>query len=240
MCKIIQTSQLRPGDIILFVSRKSKKPKGISPKGLINKAQWLVARVAVAFIKCATKSKYTHAAICYDSKHLAEASWFGYPVSFGYVEGAVAACKYAAVFRSTWAFRGTERVGKLQAFLRRIVDEGVAYNGAGLWKYWRYKARHDELLHERVEAFFNGTAPLETFDKGPYFCSELVASAFYAIGAVNPIAAAVYDPRFAAPADLVKDNTYGAFLGYLVPNATTQIPKNDEFQHKDPYPFPIS
>jgi hypothetical protein len=100
----------------------------------------------------------------------------------------------------------------------------------------RYGQEHFKTLQERLEAYFAGQAVPESFDKGPYFCSELVATCFCAIGAIEPSAAVLYDPRIASPADLVKDETYGVFLGYLVPNGNTQIPNDDEFYQRDPLP----
>jgi hypothetical protein len=227
MSRIIQADQLRAGDFILFLTDKGPKPKGWK-----DKAWWLLFGLIGYAIKRTTNSKYTHAAICYDAETIAEASKFGLPVGFGKIQNAVNYCKYAAVFRSSWAFTGG-RVKKLQMFLDRIVEEGVPYNLRGLIKYlWRRKA-HYESQQERLEAFFNGQAAPGSFDKGPYFCSELVAACFHAIGAIDPSAAVIYDPRFASPADLVTDNTYGTFLGYLIPSVDTVIPENDEFYNKE-------
>ena len=125
MSRIIQADQLRPGDIILFVTDKGPKPKGWK-----NKAMWLLFGLIGYAIKRTTNSKYTHAAICYDAETIAEASKFGLPVSFDSIQNAVYGCKYAAVFRSSWACTGG-RVEKLQMFLDRIVEESVPYNLCG-------------------------------------------------------------------------------------------------------------
>ena len=230
MSRIIQPNQLRTGDIILFVTDKGTKPRGWK-----NKAMRILFGLIGWAIGGTTKSKYTHAAICYDTEIIAEASKFGVPVSFGGIQDSINACKHAAVFRSSWAFTGA-RPEKLKMFLNKIVDEGVPYNLPGIFKYWWNRKAHDESLQARVEAFFNGQAAPGSFDKGPYFCSELVAASFHAIGAIDPSAAVLYDPRFASPADLAKDNTYGVFLGYLVPDGDTVIPENDEFYHKELLP----
>jgi hypothetical protein len=235
MSRTIQISQLKAGDIILFVNNKAEMPIGMGSTSLKDKVIWAFFSVVILLIKKTTRSEYTHAAMCYDTATIAQASKFGYPVSLHRVQLAVANCKYAAVFRSAWAF-SPARVQKLQAFLDRVVSEAKPYNWRGLIKYLLKRKSHEKTQMARLEAFFNGQEASVAFDKGPYFCSELVAACFHAIEAIDPSAGIVFDPRFASPADLVKDTTFGTFLGYLVPNASTVVSPSDEFYNKELLP----
>lgn len=230
MCKIIQPEQLKPGDIVLFVFEEEPKPKG-----LCNKAKWRFFSRIARDIRKVTNSKYTHAAICYDSETLVHAAKIWAPVEKVGLRDLVACSKYAAAFRSSWAFGGN-RVNKLQLFLDRIVQEKARYDFWGAFRYEARKEQHLSTLIERLEAHFNGQGTPAVSDKKSYFCSELVGASLCAIGAIEPSAAVVYNPSTTSPADLGNDPTYGDFVGYLVPSDDTVIPNDDEFYGKPPLP----
>lgn len=230
MCKIIQPQQLKPGDIVLFVFDEEPEPDG-----LWDKAKWRFFTRITRDIRKETGSKYTHAAICYDSESLVHAAKIWAPVKKVGLRDLVTSCKYAAAFRSSWAFGG-DRVNKLQCFLDRIVKEKAGYNFWGAFRYKVRKEEHLRTLQERLEAHLNGQGTPALSDKKSYFCSELVGASLCAIGAIQPSAAVLYNPTTASPADLGNDPTYGDFVGYLVPSDGTEIPNDDEFYGKSPLP----
>jgi hypothetical protein len=230
MCRIIQLNQLRAGDILLFIFDEEPEPKG-----LWNKFKWRCFSKITRDIRRQTDSEYTHAAICYDSTNLVHAAKLWSPVEMIDVRDLVSSCKYAAVFRSSCAFRGTQ-FEKLRRFLERIVRERAGYD---FWGAFRYTARKEEdlrTLRERLEAHFNGEQVPSLADKKSFFCSELVGACLCVTGAIEPRAAVVFNPSTTSPAELGRDPTWGTFLGYLVPNATTEIPENDEFYHNELLP----
>jgi len=126
MSIIIQPNQLKPGDVVLFVSGDDKKPA--DPKGV---PRWYVRKSAVKRIRKETNSNYTHAAICYDSTTIVHAPSPSAPVMKTPIQELLACCKYAAVFRNPFAFGG-DRVKKLQMFLDKVVWEGRPYNTEGV------------------------------------------------------------------------------------------------------------
>lgn len=230
MCRIIQPEQLKPGDIVLFVYDEEPKPKG-----LYNRAKWGFFSMITRHIGKATNSKYTHAAICYDSETLVHAAKIWTPVKKDRIRDVVAYSKHAAVFRSSWAFGGN-RVNKLQLFLDRIVEEKAGYDSWGAFRYEARKEQHLRTLNERLEAYFSSQRTAALSDKKSYFCSELVGASLCAIGAIQPSAAVVYNPITTSPADLGNDPTFGDFVGYLVPSNSTVIPNDDEFYGKSLLP----
>jgi len=232
MSVIITPNQLRSGDVILFASDESPRPDG-----LWNKMKWWFFTKVTRRIKEEANSNYTHAAICYDSDTIAQAPKPRYPVEKVSVADAVAGCKFAVVFRSSFAYLAPVRVQKLKAFLDKVVADGATYNWWGLFRFSARKEKHFQTLKERLDAHFAGQGANVSFDSNSYFCSELVGACLCVIDAIEPSAAIVYDPRVTSPTDLGRDPTWGTFIGYMVPDPATEIPEDDEFYHNAPLPI---
>ena len=121
------------------------------------------------------------------------------------------------------------RVLALQLFIGIIINSGAKYNLSGVMKFRSRKDIHEKTVFEQLELFFDGKlAPSPTI-KGQYFCSELVADCFVAVGFIAPSAAVHYKSNVTSPGALGRDPTFGTFYGYVSCVTNYQVPSSDEF-----------
>lgn len=179
-----------------------------------------------AYVSEVTGSKYTHAAICVRERLAAEAS--GLRVKEVEIERLVNTYDHVAVLRQPecWSPR---RVEVLQNFIEATISRKAGFNCAGMRTFEDRKREHEELLSEKLNAFFDQPSNRHSVDAEAYFCSQFVAAAYVAVGVIGQSAAVVYEPSILSPRDLAQDLTFGAFLGYLIPYAEYEIPEDDEF-----------
>lgn len=179
-------------------------------------------------IKKQTKSTYTHAAICYDSSTIIEATGPDDPVTMTSIEDAIANCGHAAVLRNPSAFRGGQ-IERFKKFADKVVNEQRTYNTQGVLDFAERQEEHLNSIRTKLDSYFAGHHEVESFDKASYFCSELVVACFRASGFVDEPAAVLYDQNVISPADLGRDVTFGLFLGFLSSKKNLRISKKDQF-----------
>ena len=204
--KIIGHQQLRPGDILLCPGHD---------------------KLASAIASC-TKSRYTHAAICYSATEAVESVGAG--VRKLPILTLVARYPRVAVFRSPIAWNPS-RVGKLRQFLDLIIGTRARYNFKAVMSFVKRRQEHNRSLHSKISQFFNGNLMPRPYRKGRYFCSELIVDCFIAVGFITPGAAIAYQSDTFSPGDIGRDGTFGAFVGYLQSTPSGNIPEDDEFYH---------
>ena len=205
---LVPLDKLRAGDILLCYKESKLDPVGKK-------------------ITTVTDSAYTHAAICIDSMNAAE-SVVTSGVTKVPILALVSRYDHVAVFRQPDAWSAT-RIQALQLFIDTIVTSGAKYNLSGVGAFRKRKEMYDKTLTEQLHAFFSGElVPLPSL-KGKYFCSELVADCFVAVGFIDPSAAIVYQSEITSPGDLGREPAFGTFYGYATCVADYQVPVTDEF-----------
>lgn len=179
-------------------------------------------------ISAITGSDYTHAAICLDDTSAVESV-----VSAGVkklaIQDVVSRYDHVAVFRQPDAWNSSERVEALNTFVNSVIASKAKYNLRGVLAFKKRSEIHHLSLTEQLEAFFEGKIEPEAIEKGTYFCSELVANCFVAVGFLDPSAAIVFKSSTTSPGALGRDSAYGTFYGYLTNSASYVIPDADEF-----------
>lgn len=207
--KMVSISELRAGDVLLCY--KDAK------LDLIGKG-----------ITQATKSEYTHAAICIDSCTAAESMPLG-GVSKVKVQDLVKRYDHVAVFRQPDAWYPPERIKAMNTFIDSIIASGAKYNLRDVVTFKKRSDIHQLSLTDQLYAFFNGTLIPAPVEKGSYFCSELVANCFVVTGFIEPSAAVVYKSNVTSPGALGRDATFGTFYGYISVKPNYSVPVTDEF-----------
>lgn len=174
----------------------------------------------------ATGSCYAHAAICLSPLEVADATEKGVRKSTIYT--LLDEYAYIAVKRNRWVW-SENRVSELNAFVNRLISDGVAFNYKGMARLKTQGITPSFEQLQNLDAYFRGdlkgTDPLQ--DK--YFCSELVAAAFYAVGIWSESVAVIFDHRFTTPAGISDEATFGEFIGYLVPYQGYRIDRRDPY-----------
>lgn len=176
-----------------------------------------------------TRSKYAHAAICVRFGKVAEAS--GHRVKEIEIQKLLNEYDHIAVLRqpNCWS---PKRIEKLQSFVDDAISRKTGFNCDGIRMFEQQKRIHEENLGGILHDFFKKEKEkIDDLVEDPagYFCSELVAAAYVAVGIIESSAAVVYEPSTLSPSDLAKDFTFGIFCGYLIPYAGYIIPEDDEF-----------
>lgn len=141
--------------------------------------------------------------------------------------------EHIAVFRQIDLWSPT-RIQQLNDFIDAAISNKARFNSQGIRDYEKAKVDHEVNLLEKLTDFFDGSLKLPIPDQESYFCSELVAAAFIAVGILAPSAAVVYDPRVMSPLDVARDSTYGIFLGYIVPYEGYAVSQDDAFYFQQP------
>ena len=212
-CKFVCVESLIGGDIILCY--------GDGKKDLIAKGMEKV-----------TGSKYKHAAICLDNEIAAESVISG--VQEVIINELINRYSHVAVFRHPDAW-STDRLDSMKAFIDAIIVAGAKYNMKAILAFTKKKAAHEKSLHKKLEEYFNGLLQPDNFEKGKYFCSELVVDCLVATGFIDPSAAIMYKSDTYSPGSLGCDPTFGTFFGYIRSSDDYMIPSDDEFANHTSY-----
>jgi hypothetical protein len=207
--KMVSITELRAGDVLLCYKDAKFDPAG---KGITH----------------VTNSEYTHAAICIDYCIAAESTVFGGVVKVK-VKDLVKRYDHVAVFRQPDAWRPSERVQAMNAFIDSVIASGAKYNLRDVATFKKRNEIHQLSLTEQLHAFFNVTHVPAPAEKGRYFCSELVANCFVVTGFIEPSAAVIYKSNVTSPGALGRDATFGTFYGYVSVTPNYSVPATDEF-----------
>lgn len=206
--------QVRPGDVLLC-TRASKSDQEIE-------------------ISKASKSEYTHAAICIGDGKAAGAG-LEQGIQIHPVRLLMRIFDHVAVLRQPDAWSPARRKA-LADFAAATAAAKAGYNFEGLNDFVAIKSAHESTVSERLTQFFGGNhkPPMPTA-VGRYTCSEFVVASFIIIGFIDPSAAILYSPGAFAPGDLGEDPTFGTFAGYLPLKAGYEIPATDRFYNETTY-----
>ncbi len=218
--KIIDITQVRPGDVLLCQYEMASKGK-------------TAFKDKSPLIAQATGSNYTHAVICCSKGQVAESG--GGLVSRIPISEIVDASKYVAVFRAVPGVWSENRVAKMNEFVDRVISLGARYNLSGAIAYLGRKGDQDVVSMQQLDEYFKGKFVPDNNAKDAYFCSELVVACFIASGYMEPSAQVYYKPDLFSPKDLAGDASFGSFVGYVTPNAETTVPEDDEFYNRPTY-----
>ncbi len=207
MTRIIDPNTLEPGDLLLCVM-----PGTVAEQ-----------------VEQVTGSKYTHAGICYNSAEVVHMSVRG--IKKEPVSRLLESSQRIAVLRNPYIW-SVKRVEALKQFLDDALANRRRYDMEAAQKFETRKDEHRiNLLARLHDHFENGLQP-ENHSKLRYICSDLVVAAFIEIGYIQPSAAIVYRGDTYSAGDLGRDPTFGYFVGYLKPDHSGDIPRDDEFANK--------
>jgi len=208
---MILPSQLKAGDVILCSGNKSFSK----------------------LIRWRTKSRYSHASICYDSESVVEASKSG--VRMVATKTLIRGYPYVAVLRNpdVWT---TERIAAMQFFLDKILETGAKYN-YGCIRQFLFDQEDDSYdIDERIRQYFLEELKPKELLAGRYFCSELVMACFIVTGIISEAASFAFQPKTFAPVDIAKEDVCGWLLGYISMQDRPNIYPGDDFEG-DPFTF---
>ncbi|WP_269963940.1 YiiX/YebB-like N1pC/P60 family cysteine hydrolase [Pseudomonas citronellolis] len=169
-------------------------------------------------------SGYSHVAIALNSTEILESSGAG--VRKTDVTKLLEEYGHISVLRSNdlWS---KDRIDSLSEFATKSL--GKKFNNIGMKKVPKRKTdlATDEI--RRVTCYFEGESQAPSPDRDVYFCSELVVSAFIESGIIEESASIIISPETTTPEDIVKDNIFGIFVGYLIPYDGYTVPISDIF-----------
>lgn len=177
-------------------------------------------------------SGYIHAAIYLGEDKVAEA--VVKKVQITSFEHAIEDYNHIAVLRQPDAWH-KKNVAKLNFFVQELIDNKAKFNRNGLGNFKNNLHSKSILEQDNLEKYFDGQYQPKSPVKEQYFCSELVVSAYIAVGFISESAAIIYNPETISPSALGDDPTFGIFLGYIKPYDEYIIPENDQFIHCTPY-----
>lgn len=203
LCRIIEKNQVLPGDVLVAYSSSVAEKSALLG--------------------------YSHAAICCGEGIVAESCVRG--VRKNTIDELLEEYEHIAIFRQIH-FWNESRLIKLNEFIDTAIASKARFNSQGIRDYEKAKIEHEINLQEKLTEFFDDEFEPPDPNQGVYFCSELVAAAFIAVGILAPSAAVVFDPRVMSPLDLARDATYGLFVGYLIPYEGYTISKEDPFYYQ--------
>ncbi len=200
---IIEPADLEAGDILLCVGSD---------------------RLA-SIVTAKTKSKYTHAAICYSPTEVAH---IGDKVEKVPTSDFIKDFKYVAVFRGP-DFWTEQSLSTLQVFIDGKVGTETSYDeeaARSLMK--RQKAHQIESLGKLREHFEDGV-PEPEHDKVKYVCSEFVTACLAEVGIWGAGMKTGYQPDALHPGNQGHDASFGFLVGFLQADPAVIIPEDDEF-----------
>ena len=207
---LIDASYVRPGDVLICFDDSN-----------LEKALRL------------TGSKYFHAAICISPSKIAESCASG--VNIRRLDELIQMNDYVAVFRAHLGCWTSQRVAKLNTFIRNAIARDAGFNLDGMYGLMENELKHTCTTNQRLNQHFNGALQPEPTQRGDYFCSELVVTAFHDVGILDDSAAVFYNPKAQSPAKLAKDPTFGLLVGYIRYDNNVMVPEDDEFLHLTRY-----
>jgi hypothetical protein len=200
---IIEPTEIQAGDILLCVGQNEVADR----------------------VRKATKTKYTHAAICYSATEVAHIS---NKIEKVPITEFINEFKYIAVFRVP-DFSHELNINKLRAFIDRKVNSGASYDLEAARRLMKRKKTHQIESFEKLTNHYVNGAPEPKHDKEKYICSEIVTSALIEAGIWGEGMASGYQPDTLHPGNLGHDPSFGFLLGYLRSDSAIVIPEEDEF-----------
>jgi len=200
---IVQLADLQAGDILLCIGQGPRAD--------------LVASI--------TKSKYTHAAICYSDAIIAD---IGDQVQKTPTDVFIKLFRYIAVFRSP-DFWPPPRVDALRAFIDSKANSDTKYDQKAARSLMTRQRTHHVKSFKNLTDHFTIGLSAAPYNKTNYICSELVIAALISVGLWDEAMAIVYQGDTIHPGNMGHDPTFGFRLGYLRADPKTVIPKDDEF-----------
>ncbi|MDE4063249.1 YiiX/YebB-like N1pC/P60 family cysteine hydrolase [Phaeobacter gallaeciensis] len=191
---LVQQSELLPGDILLYVSKRSKPH------------HWTISSV--------TDSPYTHASIYIGDGLVAESNPLN-GVSKCDVQSSIRKSKCVAVLRTQMGF-GLDRQTLLKNFVDEVVDKGNLYDFSVV-AFALTKAEHTKNLMSQIKENYGRVTSADDFAQQQYFCSSFVVACYTITNVIDGTAQILYQPNAYSPGDLYRDATFGWLLGYLLP-----------------------
>lgn len=177
-------------------------------------------------------SGYVHASIYLGENEVAEATKRNVQITT--FKKAVEDYDHIAVLRQPDAWN-ENNASRLKAFVQDLIINQVKFNNKGIKGFKNNLKAQYISEQENLEKYFNGQYKPKSPFKEKYFCSELVVSAYIAVGFISESAAIIYNPEVISPSSLGNDSIFGTFLGYIKPYEQYIIPENDQFMHRIPF-----
>lgn len=201
---IVQQSDLMPGDVLLYRSRK------------ITSVQRAISE--------ATGSPYTHAAIYLGDGVVAESN---VPIGVGErrLADSIHGCRCVAVLRSQLGF-GRDRPQKLRAFVDDVLARRKLYNFNDVLKFKSQSAAYFDNQLDFIRENYGKVTPHDEFAEQRFFCSAFVVACYTVVGIIGKSAQVAYQPNNFSPGHLHQDPTFGWLLGFLVPEGGS-VPEDD-------------
>jgi uncharacterized protein YycO len=199
--KILNESQVQPGDILLCYSADLKGKNECVMQG------------------------YSHVAICTFKTGVIEASSNG--INRTSVIDLLSEYGHIAVLRNSklWSRKRLER---LDEFVAKKI--GLKFNQTGMYRVPERKEEQDAEIMTRVKGYFEGRFVPKSHDRDIYFCSELVTAAFIDVGIIDESASIILSPETFSPEDIGRDKAFGFFVGYIKSYDDYPIPDDDDFR----------
>lgn len=201
---IVQQSDLMPGDVLLYRSRKI---------GSVQRA-----------ISEATRSPYTHAAIYLGDSFVAESN-FPRGVRKHKLAPSIRGCRCVAVLRSQLGFGGN-RPQKLSAFVDGVLGHKKLYNFIDALKFESQSAAYFDNQLDFIRKNYGKVTLHDEFAEQRFFCSAFVVACYSVVGIIDERAQVAYQPNYFSPGHLHQDPTFGWLLGFLVPEGGS-VPADD-------------
>jgi hypothetical protein len=192
---IVQQSDLMPGDVLLYRSRK--------------------ITIVQRKISEATGSPYTHAAIYLGDGLVAESN---VPQGVGErrLADSIKGCRCVAVLRSQLGFAG-DRPQKLRAFVDAVLKHKKLYNFTDVLKFKSQSAAYFDNQLDFIFENYGKVTSRDEFAEQSFFCSAFVVACYTVVGIIGDTAQVAYQPENFSPGHLHQDPTFGWLLGFLVP-----------------------
>jgi len=110
-----------------------------------------------------------------------------------------------------------------------LISSDTRFDIDGLRVFADVRESHQVGLQEMLMKYFSDMADMANAVKDQYFCSALVVAAYIFVGIIQGGATVVYKPDAMSPGDMVRDPTFGTFLGYISRHDDYVLPEDDDF-----------
>lgn len=175
---------------------------------------------------------YVHASIYLGENEVAEATMPNVQITT--FKKAIEDYDHIVVLRQPDAWN-ENNASRLKAFVQELIINQVKFNSKGIKGFKDNLKAQYISEQENLEKYFNGQYQPKSPFKEKYFCSELVVSAYIAVGFISKSASIIYNSEVISPSSLGNDPTFGTFFGYIKPYEEYIIPENDQFMHRIPF-----
>lgn len=202
----LQISDLEVGDVLLAYSQMTKEQVSES-----------------------TSSEYSHAAIYLGEGLVGEADVRG--VKKSKIEFLLDSYDHISILRLNgyWGDNAAVRLNKL---IDHLVDSNVGFDFDGIREFEDMRASHNSLLQGILEEFFSGGIVLYDRLRDSYFCSGLVVAAYSHVGIIQGGLRLVITPETMSPGDLIREPSFGSFVGYISRKVDYVMQESDDFYHE--------